>query len=281
MRLLQLSDPHLLADPAGLCRGRPALALLSHGLRAVHRQLQEQNLLPDRLLISGDLCQDESWGGYRRLEEALADSPFAGLEPPLLLAGNHDHPLALRAALGRRAVVGPALVEVGLWQVLLLDSHLSGRVGGRLGPRQLAWIDALLPASDHPLLVALHHPPLAIGDADLDAIGLEDGEALLDRLRHSGRWRGLVFGHIHQHWSGERRLADDSRGVPLLGCPSTLAPFRAVQACPLGRAGDPGCRLLDLGGDGILRHKLLRWDGPGPLPEGAAADNGQLAPAAP
>ncbi len=272
MRLLQLSDPHLLADPAGLCRGRPPLALLRHALFEAHRQLETAGLRPDRLLISGDLCQDESWGGYRRLAEALAASPFADLKPPLLLPGNHDHALALRAALGRQAVLAPALLDWGNWQLLLLDSHLPGQVGGRLGPRQLDWLAAQLPRSERPLLVAVHHPPVAIGDAGMDAIGLEDGEALRSLLRRCGRWRGLVFGHIHQHWSGQHwsgqhwsgqpTLADGKRSVPLLGCPSTLCAFPAVQPCPLGRAQDPGGRLLELGRDGDLRQFLLRWSWP-------------------
>ena len=275
MRLLQLSDPHLLADPLGLCRDRPSLALLRHALREAHDQLQAAGLLPDRLLISGDLCQDESWSGYRRLAVALAQSPFAALEPPLLLAGNHDHALALRAALGRQAVLAPALLDWGAWQLLLLDSHVPGQVGGRLGPRQLAWIAAQLPRSERPLLVAVHHPPVAIGDPGLDTIGLEDGEALLSLLIRCERWRGLVFGHIHQHWSGSLPAADGHRSLPLLGCPSTLAPFAAVQPCPLGREQDPGGRLLELGTDGELRHRLLRWSAP--TAPGTAASGFSLA----
>lgn len=262
MRLLQLSDPHLLADPAGRCRGRPSLALLRHALREAHVQLQAAGLAPERLLISGDLCQDESWGGYRRLAEALAESPFAELEPPLLLSGNHDHALALRAALGRDAVLAPALLDWGAWQLLLLDSHVPGRVGGRLGPRQLAWVAQQLPRSERPLLVALHHPPVAIGDPGLDAIGLEDGDALVSLLRGCRRWRVLVFGHIHQHWSGTLPLVDGHRSAALLGCPSTLWPFSAAQPCPLGRERDLGGRLLDLRDDGELVQRLLRWGWP-------------------
>jgi Icc protein len=57
MRILQLSDPHLLADPEGLVRERPALSLWQRALAQV-RQTR-----PHLLLVTGDLCQDESWGG--------------------------------------------------------------------------------------------------------------------------------------------------------------------------------------------------------------------------
>ena len=263
MRLLQLSDPHLLADPQGWCRGRQPLPLLRHALAQAHAQLEAAGTPADQLLISGDLCQDESWGGYMRLKEAIDGSPFARLDPPWLLPGNHDHGLRLRSALGRRALLAPRLVESRGWQVLLLDSQLSGSVAGRLGARQLAWIEAVLAGSDLPLLVAVHHPPGPIGDPDFDAIALDDGESLLELLAASGRCRAVLFGHIHQHWAAVRRTDRDSgAALQLWGCPSTLCAFPAVQPCPLDRPQDPGGRLLELLPGGEIRQTLLRWSLP-------------------
>lgn len=262
MRILQLSDPHLLADPAGRCHGRPALALLRHGLREALGQLHSHGEVPDLVLISGDLCDDETWGGYARLGDLLREIPL----PVALLAGNHDHPALLRAALERRAVVAPALIRCGSGQLLLLDSHRSGDTAGELGRIQLDWARRQLAAGsadgDLPLVVAVHHPPVPIGDAAMDAIRLRDGEALLDLLRPLAALRGLVFGHIHQHWLAG---LPGRPSVPLLGCPSTLRSFGPVQPCPLGRPADPGGRWLALGEDGVLRQRLLRWtprDGP-------------------
>ena len=251
-RLLQLSDPHLVADPGGLVRDRPSLDCLRHGLQQADRSLAQAAAAVDLLLISGDLCHDESWGGYARLRDLLADRP----EQVALLPGNHDHPALLRAALGRRAVIAPACLHLGGWQLFLLDSHRAAQVGGWLGGRQLAWLETALAAGDSPAMVALHHPPLAIGDPFLDGIALADGAALLQLLRRFPRVRLLLFGHVHQHWQGTDPAGGD---LLLLGCPSTLAPFAPVQPCPLGRAADPGGRLLELGPAGEIRHQLLRW----------------------
>jgi len=266
LRILQFSDPHLLADPGGRYRGRSPAAMLRLALQQAWQQLEAAGQRPDQLLITGDLCQDESWGGYGRLGELLAASPLADLPPPWLLSGNHDHGLRLRAALGRRAVIAPAEIHCAGWQVLLLDSHLPGRVEGRLGAPQLAWLERTLQSSDCPLLVALHHPPLAIGDPMLDPIALAEGADLLERLRASGRLRGLVFGHVHQHWQAEPGAGwAPGPAVPLLACPSTLCAFPAVQPCPLGRPDDPGARLLELTRAGEIRHRLLRWSPPDSL----------------
>jgi Icc protein len=264
LRILQLSDPHLLADPEGLCRGRPSLELFQHALAAALRQLAEAGTPPDQLLISGDLCHDETWGGYVRLRDLLAADP--ALPPVAALPGNHEHLLRLRAALGRQVLLAPARCCLGQgpgsWRLLLLDSHCPGQVGGRLGSAQLAWLERELVEAERQgawVLLAVHHPPGPIGDPLLDSIALADGDMLLALVAERAVARGLVFGHVHQHWQG---WLPGAAGRPLLGCPSTLCPFPAVQPCPLGRADDPGGRLIELGETGEIRHQLLRWDLP-------------------
>jgi Icc protein len=107
MRVVQLSDPHLVASPTGQVRGRPALRHWRRGLEEalVHR--------PDLLLISGDCCHDESWNGYAVLRDSLAALPAN--TAVAVVPGNHDHPPRLRAALGRRATVAPGVLALGCW----------------------------------------------------------------------------------------------------------------------------------------------------------------------
>ena len=264
MRLLHLSDPHLLAQPGGCYRNRQPLALLQCALLQAGREPY------DLLLISGDLCQDETWQGYVRLRELL--TPLA--VPVALLPGNHDHPALLRAALGRQALIAPAVVELQGVRLVLLDSHRAGCVGGWIGQRQLTWLAAQLAgAPQTPTLVAVHHPPVPIGDVGMDAIGLYDGPALLAVLREVPGVRAVLFGHVHQHWQG--RLPDRSAAlepVELLGCPSTLCSFGPVQPCPLGRAHDPGGRWLQLAATGRLEQRLLRWHGSEKWPLAFAGD---------
>lgn len=261
MRLLQISDPHLLADPRGLCRGRQPLQQLRRGLELASSGVCG---VIDLLVLSGDLCHDESWQGYCRLRDLLQE---LGL-PAALLPGNHDHPIRLRAALGRHGPIAPALVPCGTFDLLLLDSHLAGSDAGQLGVIQLRWVQAQLARrAPRPLLVVVHHPPLAIGDPLLDTMALRDGAELLELLRPEPDLRAVLFGHIHQHW--QALLGGRDPALPpavLLGCPSSLCGFAAVQACPLGRADQPGARLLTVGPEGLLTHQLLRWD-----PDGASS----------
>ena len=177
----------------------------------------------------------------------------------LLLGGADPGPLPalerlLSWALG---AVAPALLSMGGVDLVLLDSHRAGSDAGWLGAHQLAWLQGRLAhRRPVPLLVALHHPPVPIGDAGFDAMALVDAAALWRLLQDESQLRAVLFGHIHQHWQG---TLPGQPQVALLGCPSTLCAFGPVQPCPLGRPQDPGGRLLDCSPSGALQQRLLRW----------------------
>ena len=254
MRVVQLSDPHLVASPTGLVRGRPALRHWQRGLQEalLHR--------PDLLLISGDCCHDESWNGYAVLRDSLASLPAN--TAVAVVPGNHDHPQRLQAALGRRATVAPAALALGQWTLILLSSHTSGRVDGALGMPQRSWLATMLQTAEQEgryVLIGLHHPPLPVGDPSWDQIGLRDAESLQSLLCPIKMLRGVVVGHLHQHWQGSLPGRPD---VAVMACPSTLCAFEALQPCPLGRSQDPGGRLLELDSQGFIRTTLLRWSAP-------------------
>ena len=255
-RLIQLSDPHLLAQANGRVRGQSALPLFR---KALDQALHEQ---PDLVLVTGDCCHDETWCGYVRLRDSLDDAITKNSASAVrfgLLAGNHDHPQRLRAVLGRRWVVAPGMVDEGRWRVLVLSSHRAGGCAGLIGGAQMSWLTSQLREAETLgkfVVVALHHPPVPIGEPAMDSIGLRDGAQLMEVLKMFSSVRAVLFGHIHQHWQDVPR---PDFPLTLLGCPSTLASFDPVQPCPLGRAWDPGGRVLDLMGDGSVQERLLRW----------------------
>lgn len=241
--LLQLSDPHLLANPSGWYRGVQPFVNFKRGLQMALSQIPRP---PDLLLLTGDLCQDESWAGYGMLRDVL--EAFA--LPTALLAGNHDHPQLLRCCLARTAQVAPALISLGEWNLLILDSHWPGAVDGWVSQSQLQWATTALskqkPAlckQKNPLIVALHHPPE----------DQREGEALLTALADLAPLKIVLMGHIHQH---RRNLWAET---VLLGCPSSLIQFNPTQMCPLGLPHQCGGRFLELEGDGSWRETLLRW----------------------
>ena len=212
LRLLHITDPHLFADAAGELRGAVTLATLGRVLDAY----RGADWRADRVALTGDLVQDDSRGAYRRIADTIG-----GLGLPVdCVPGNHDVRPLMREVLGELPFHYCAAVEAGDWLLVGIDTCIDGSAGGAVAAAELERLDAALRESGAAhALVLLHHPPVELGSAWLDSVGLRDGAALLDALRATGKVRGLLFGHAHQAFDA------DVRGLRILGTPSTCRQF--------------------------------------------------------
>ena len=243
LKLLQITDCHLFADPEASLLGVPTEESLEAVLAAVAKDRF------DFVLLTGDLTQDGSPEAYRRLRRRLAamGAPWAWLP------GNHDDPAAMADCLQEAGQPVAREAVVGDWVVILLDSTVPGSDAGRLGEGELARLDRRLAehARRH-ALVALHHHPVDMGTAWLGPIGLDDGAAFQEVVRRHDNVRAVVWGHVHQAFEVQR----DGRWW--MSAPSTCFQFKprtrefALDELP------PGWRELELGADGGVRSRVGR-----------------------
>ena len=90
----------------------------------------------------------------------------------------------------------------------------------------------------------MHHPPVELGVAWLDRIGVEDRAALHELLDEEPRIRLVSCGHVH-HESSHR-----VGGADVVTVPSTGLQFSPVsQEAEFVRA-PPGYRVIEVDGDG-------------------------------
>ncbi|MEY6432624.1 metallophosphoesterase [Thioalkalicoccus limnaeus] len=247
LRVVQVTDTHLLADPNG--------GLLGLCTRTAFESVLDLMLsrfgLPDILLLSGDLVHDESLAGYRYLAGRLR---ALGV-PFYAIPGNHDDADRMAAVLDADAASPMRALEIGGWQWLLLDSAVSGCAGGRLDPGQVGALDEALSRCALPALIGLHHHPVPVGSRWLDDIGLANGSelmALIERHRHV---KAVLWGHVHQEFRG--RQGD----CLLLGSPSTCVQFApGTERFALDRSS-PGFRWLVLYADGRIETGVERLPG--------------------
>ncbi|MEM1111952.1 MAG: 3',5'-cyclic-AMP phosphodiesterase [Pseudomonadota bacterium] len=249
VRLAQITDTHL-----GEAEGSCLLNMdTDHSLRAVLELLRSEQPALDLLLATGDLSDKGSPASYSRLAGYLS-----GLELPVFtLPGNHDDRAHLASICTDDLQLLP-LVEVGPWQIVMLDSQVVGEVGGELGPEQLDILEAALARGDAQqlhTLVCLHHQPVPMGSGWIDQQQIADSEALFSLLDRYKAARGLLWGHVHQasdKWRG---------GLRLMSTPSTcvqFAPgserFKVDDKCP-------GYRWLELYPDGRIDSGVSRVSG--------------------
>lgn len=245
IHLVHLSDTHLFADPAGQLLG----ITTRRSFEAVMAEVLARR--PHILLITGDLVHDESASAYRYLRETLAKT---GL-PCACIPGNHDLPELMTAHLDC-APAGPvALRRFGGWNLILLDSRIAGEDGGRLSPEQIEQLAGILRVERAPTLIALHHPPIAVGTPWLDSIGLGNGAELLALCGRSPQVKAILFGHIHQAFSGQRG------DCLFLAAPSTCLQFKAASPSFELDTAPPAWRELWLHPDGRIETQVGQLDG--------------------
>jgi Icc protein len=193
--LAQLSDPHLRVG-AGDRQAAQALAAAVRAVLALRPA-------PDAVVVTGDIANSATAAEYERARELLAPLSM----PVHVLAGNHDDRDALRELFGPPGVQGEAgaplqyTARVAELRLVVCDTTRPGYDDGALDGGRLEWLEAQLAAEPAaPTVIAMHHPPIAIGLPALDAIALAHSDRLavaelLSRDPHVSR---VIAGHVHR-----------------------------------------------------------------------------------
>ncbi len=249
IRLLQFTDTHLVADPAATVRGVRTQASLEACLAHARRR----HLPADAIAVTGDLVQDDA-RAYGTLE-LLLDNLGA---PVLLIPGNHDLPdeMARRFAHEPFQVGGTRVL--GRWAIVMLATWFAEAADGegRLGDDELRRLEAALEAHrDRHVLVCLHHQPIPMEAAGLDALGLGDADRFMALIGGYPQVRGVVWGHAHQ-------ALDVFRGdVRFMCTPSTCMQFKPRDPGFVIDGRPPGYRVLDLHDDGGIATEVVWLEG--------------------
>ncbi len=238
----------MFADVSGELRG----TVTAETLQQVLDHYSAGDWRAERVLVTGDLIQDDSAGAYERFREFLLPLKLRVHCVP----GNHD----IRAMMQETCRVPPfsycAYEEIRDWLLIGIDSCVKGDAGGRVADAELERLTSTIEGSSAKhVMVCLHHPPVPVGSAWLDTVGLKNGEELLERMQDLGRVRLAVFGHVHQDYDARHN------GVRIIGTPSTCRQFRpqsdefAVDDRP------PAYRRITLRADGSIDSELVWLDG--------------------
>jgi Icc protein len=243
IRILQVSDCHVSADPNADYRGQNADRNLT-GLLFAMRAWD-----PGLVLLTGDVSEDASPASYARVAVRLGTIGA----PVLALPGNHDDPKVMKDYFKVGPWGGPRAVELGQWLLVALDSTVSGKISGAFSQQALERFDACMRGSKaQHILVALHHQPVPVNAPWIDRYALQKPERFLNYLDREKRIRCVAWGHVHHEFDTERK------GVKFLGAPSCVAnSLPASQKFTLDLAG-PSCRWLELGEEGSVETGIFR-----------------------
>jgi Icc protein len=243
VRLLQFTDPHLFEDPHGILRGVESLGSLRSVL--VHAAARLSSI--DAVLCTGDVVNDDA-GGYAHFARE-----FGALGKPVYcVPGNHDDAALMRRALSKPPFQVGGYVDLGVaWRLVLVDSCVTGKAGGRISRHELRALDSALSGTDRYAMICLHHHPVGMASNWLDAVGVENADEFFEVLDAHPRVRLVSWGHVHQSFDGRRK------GVRLMATPSTGGQFLPLADTFAIDARPPAYRRLTLQSDGSIDTDVI------------------------
>jgi Icc protein len=241
VRLLQVTDPHLFGDESRTIYGVQTAVSFR---KVLAEAFAPGTPRPAAILVTGDIADDHSAAAYDNFRRAL--HPY-GL-PVFCLPGNHDEPGLMVDLIDSGGFQYGGTADFGAWGAVFIDTHVHGRPEGRVVQEELSRLESALQTfDDRPILVCLHHPPLQVGSAWLDGVGLRNASEFLAVIGRYPAVRVVLGGHVHQEFECRHGHA------LVLATPSTCAQFTPLTEHCVMDLKPPGYRWLELLPDGEVR----------------------------
>ncbi|MEP3421677.1 MAG: phosphodiesterase [Erythrobacter sp.] len=195
--------------------------------RNVLGHLLSQPVMPDMLILSGDLADGGLVDSYARIRSLVEECPF----PVHVIPGNHDDREAMLKAFPECPTAdgfAQYAIECDGLRILCLDSFEPGRHGGAFCETRAAWLSKQLDEHpDTPTVLFVHHPPVVAG---IDWMDPKPHEAWFKRFHDTVAGHKQIIsiqaGHLH------RPLHSTVEGIPLSVTPA-VAPAVALDLRPM------------------------------------------------
>lgn len=229
---------------------------------SILQQALSTDIRCDLIIVTGDLVNEVNPAIYDHIFEVLqaTDIPF------VCIAGNHDVtdemgsdlPFFQRELIARPAdsrLLSQHVIESEHWQILLLDSSMTGKVEGEITSSDIDWLCATLDKCDKPTLLALHHHVIPIDSQWIDGHMAQNADVFWQRMAKFDQLKVIISGHTHQEQLRHRQ------GVAVYSTPSTCYQFKPYEDdFSYDKNALPGYRWLQLANNGKVASWVERLD---------------------
>ena len=247
IKLLQITDTHLFAN-----REKGLLGIKTvESYDAVIKHANKYAGTCSAVLCTGDLSQDHSAQSYVDFSDRIKTLKM----PCYWLPGNHDMQEVMLPSLLSEGLAQAKQLVSEYWQIILLDSQVSGVPYGHLSESQLTFLEEKLQQYPNKhTLIAVHHHVLPVGSAWLDQHILKNNEQFIALISQFDNVNAVLSGHVHQEFDVEKE------GVRYLTSPSTCVQFKPQNNEFAVDDKAPGYRYLVLTKSGKITTQVERID---------------------
>lgn len=204
---------------------------------------------PDLIVVTGDIAEHGDIESYRLFIDVMAKAAL----PWTATLGNHDRNAAFFASLAEAPDCGFRAGRVHTfkeWALVLADTSAEPHHGGWFDEGRAAQLTRDLASTAHlSTLLAIHHPPIAIGLDWIDPAPDADWiERFGECLARQPQVKLIICGHVHVAALGS------FKEIPVTICPSTAHPGWP-DLSPLDRERPDGRPLIIEGPPAFALHQ--------------------------
>lgn len=208
LKIIHISDPHIMADPMKQLQG----VKTTDTLRRVVKAIQEESA--DLILCTGDISEDGSIESYERFKSLIQP-----LKMPLkLLHGNHDHFQNLSTVLKSHYVDNMMPFPDINCTFVYMDTVVPGEIHGWVSDAELTRVSKLCEnLTSQKIYLLSHHPLVKTGTGLIDQYMTQNSAEVLQKLSMIDYH---LFGHVHHQYDlhvGQTRF---------IAAPSTAMQFK-------------------------------------------------------
>lgn len=164
-------------------------------------QLNALRERPNAVIVSGDIVNSGLIEEYQVAHNLLGNLDY----PLFIIPGNHDNKENLLSALHTLCPLlgdDPKQIHYAVdcfpTRLLFIDSSVDNSSKGWLSEDTLAWLKKELTENiKRSTAIFMHHPPLALGNAQMDPIACENGHELLALVKDFPSLIRIFCGHNH------------------------------------------------------------------------------------
>ena len=131
MRIIQISDLHLLEQPNAKVKGLDT----EKTFHAVLDLIRQEEPIINAIILTGDLAEDASVSAYERISKKMQNFDC----PIYWIPGNHDDASVMKKHFQCGNISSNRIIDIDGWRIILLDTAVTGKISGYLNEQELLY----------------------------------------------------------------------------------------------------------------------------------------------